>query len=179
MSASRYSFLVPFCVQSTIESGCMEIYLLSFGPSDLAGFFDWLRNARTRRHLQRQRHWPCLTSSAFLLSINAKQFADVSPSFLVYSHLSIVPPADSPDCIASWSTQAVHWQTCGGNKLHGKNASQAKKYVSLKPMESCKLLHLGLAQALPLFQDGGNSPTENVSHAFGLKLQLRTQSPDW
>jgi hypothetical protein len=102
MSASRHSFLAPFYIRSTIESGCMEIYLFSFGLSDLAGFLDWLRNARTRRHLQRQRHWPCLTTSVFfLLGIDAKRFAHGSPSFLVYSHLSIVPPAYSSDLIAS------------------------------------------------------------------------------
>ena len=47
----------------------------------------------------------------------------------------------------------------------------------LKPMESCQLLRVGLAQAFPLSMTAGNSPTENVTHAFGLKLT--TQSPDW
>jgi hypothetical protein len=79
----------------------MEIYLLSFGPSDLAGILDQLRIACTRRHLQRQRHCSCLASSVFLLlGINAKQFADVYLSFLAFSHLSIVPLAYS-DRIAS------------------------------------------------------------------------------
>jgi hypothetical protein len=57
-----------------------------------------------------------------------------------------------------------------------KMPPKPKKNVSLEPMESCHWLHLGLAQAMPLFQDGGKFP---ITPAFGLRLQLKTQSSDW